>query len=114
MGAAPAHECAARRIQIEPCRVWRLRQILQTSTFHRETPRQTRHVALTDHQARLVEKLVSSGRYPSPSEVLRLIEDREAQDRARRQALHAAARSGIVDTAGRLAALNRPPRSATI
>ena len=43
----------------------------------------TRNVALTNHQAHVVEQLVSSGRYQNASEVLReglrLIEQREAE-----------------------------------
>ena len=43
----------------------------------------TRNVVLTDHQAHLVEKLVSTGRYQNASEVLReglrLIEDMDLQ-----------------------------------
>ena len=61
----------------------------------------TRNVVLTDHQAHLVEKLVSTGRYQNASEVLReglrLIEDREAQDNARLHALREAARIGMAD-----------------
>lgn len=73
----------------------------------------TRNVVLTDHQARLVEKLVSSGRYQNASEVLReglrLIEDREAQDSARLQALREAARIGIADIeAGRFRSFESP------
>lgn len=64
----------------------------------------TRNVVLTDHQARLVEDLVSSGRYQNASEVLReglrLIEDREAQDHARLLALREAARLGVADIEG--------------
>jgi antitoxin ParD1/3/4 len=78
----------------------------------------TRNVVLTDHQADLVERLVSSGRYQNASEVLReglrLIEGREAQDKARLNTLRAAARIGVADIdAGRFrdfespAALNR-------
>ena len=65
------------------------------------TPMPTRNVVLTDHQAHLVEKLVSTGRYQNASEVLReglrLIEDREAQDSARLHALREAARIGMAD-----------------
>ncbi|MBI3371606.1 MAG: type II toxin-antitoxin system ParD family antitoxin [Betaproteobacteria bacterium] len=61
----------------------------------------TRNVVLTDHQAHLVEKLVATGRYQNASEVLReglrLIEDREAEDGARLQALREAARIGMAD-----------------
>lgn len=61
----------------------------------------TRNVVLTDHQAELIEKLVSSGRYQNASEVLReglrLVENREKEDHARLQALREAARVGIED-----------------
>lgn len=66
----------------------------------------TRNVVLTDHQASLLEHLVSSGRYQNASEVLRdglrLIESREAESEARLEALREAARIGIADAdAGR-------------
>ncbi len=61
----------------------------------------TRNVVLTDHQAALVEHLVASGRYQNASEVLReglrLVEQREAEDASRLEALRAAARAGIAD-----------------
>jgi antitoxin ParD1/3/4 len=61
----------------------------------------TRNVVLTDYQAELVERLVSSGRYQNASEVLReglrLVEDQEAEVKARIKALRDAARVGIVD-----------------
>lgn len=61
----------------------------------------TRNVVLTDHQAALVEHLVASGRYQNASEVLReglrLVEQREAEDASRLEALRAAARVGIAD-----------------
>ena len=67
----------------------------------------TRNVVLTEHQEKLIEGLVSSGRYQNASEVLReglrLIESREAEDRARLKALREAARVGIADVeAGRV------------
>ena len=73
----------------------------------------TRNVVLTDHQAHLVEKLVSTGRYQNASEVLReglrLIEDREAQDTARLHALREAARVGMADVdAGRFRSFASP------
>ncbi|MSQ92675.1 MAG: type II toxin-antitoxin system ParD family antitoxin [Gammaproteobacteria bacterium] len=73
----------------------------------------TRNVVLTDHQARLVEKLVSTGRYQNASEGLReglrLIEDREAQDVARLDALREAARVGMADIdAGRFRSFESP------
>ncbi len=61
----------------------------------------TRNVVLTPRQAELVERLVASGRYQNASEVLReglrLIEGRDAEDKARRKALREAARVGIAD-----------------
>ena len=61
----------------------------------------TRNVVLTTHQAELVEKLVASGRYQNASEVLReglrLVERREAEEKARLKALRNAARVGIAD-----------------
>jgi|TARA_Y100000031_G_C8152375_1_gene352983 antitoxin ParD1/3/4 len=61
----------------------------------------TRNVVLTDHQADLIEALVSSGRYQNASEVLRegirLIERHEAEDKARLESLREAARIGIAD-----------------
>ena len=73
----------------------------------------TRNVVLTDHQAHFVENLVSTGRYQNASEVLReglrLIEDRDAQDKARLHALREAARVGVADIdAGRFRAFESP------
>lgn len=66
----------------------------------------TRNIVLTDYQADLIERLVASGRYQNASEVLReglrLVESREAEERARLKALRDAARVGIADAeAGR-------------
>lgn len=64
----------------------------------------TRNVVLTDHQARFVEQLVTSGRYQNASEVLReglrLVERRESEDEMRLTALREAARIGIADIDG--------------
>ncbi|MBM3583614.1 MAG: type II toxin-antitoxin system ParD family antitoxin [Alphaproteobacteria bacterium] len=61
----------------------------------------TRNIVLTQRQADLVERLVSSGRYQNASEVLRaglcLIEAKAAEDEARLQALREAVRAGIAD-----------------
>jgi len=61
----------------------------------------TRNVVLTEHQASLVEQLVTSGRYQNASEVLReglrLVEQREAEDACRLEALRSAAQVGIAD-----------------
>ena len=59
----------------------------------------TRNVVLTDQQDKLIETLVSSGRYQNASEVLReglrLIERREAEDAAKLAALKDAAKLGM-------------------
>ncbi|MCC8396930.1 type II toxin-antitoxin system ParD family antitoxin [Paraburkholderia sp. MMS20-SJTR3] len=73
----------------------------------------TRNVVLTDHQAALVDRLVTSGRYQNASEVLRdglrLIERAEAETAAKLSALREAARLGIADIeAGRLRAFASP------
>ena len=51
----------------------------------------TRNVVITDHQERMIGTLVESGRYKNASEVLReglrLVERREAEDRAKLVAL---------------------------
>ena len=73
----------------------------------------TRNVVLTEHQADLVERLVSEGRYQNASEVmregLRLIEDKEQQAKASLKALRDAARIGIADIeAGRYRTFDSP------
>src|SRR6202051_4967937 len=73
----------------------------------------TRNVVLTDSQAELVERLVSSGRYQNASEVLReglrLVEDQETEAKARIKALRDAARIGIADIeAGRYRTFDSP------
>jgi antitoxin ParD1/3/4 len=59
----------------------------------------TRNVVLTKHQEQLLKALVASGRYQNASEVLReglrLVEQREAEDVAKLQALHEAAQVGF-------------------
>jgi antitoxin ParD1/3/4 len=59
----------------------------------------TRNVVLTDHHERVIENLVSSGRYQNASEVLRegirLIEQRDAKEAAKLAALREAARIGF-------------------
>jgi len=61
----------------------------------------TRNVVITGHQSELIERLVASGRYQNASEVLReglrLIERREASEKAKLKALREAARVGIAD-----------------
>lgn len=73
----------------------------------------TRNVVVTDRQADLIERLVSSGRYQNASEVLRdglrMVESREAEDKARLKLLREAARIGIADIdAGRYTTFNEP------
>jgi antitoxin ParD1/3/4 len=59
----------------------------------------TRNVVLTDHQEKLIDKLVGSGRYQNASEVLReglrLVEQREAEDSAKLKVLRKAAGTGF-------------------
>lgn len=63
----------------------------------------TRNVVLSDHQQRLIEALVKSGRYQNASEVLRdglrLLEQRQVEEDARLAALRAAADIGWADVA---------------
>ncbi|MBI4967445.1 MAG: type II toxin-antitoxin system ParD family antitoxin [Rhodospirillales bacterium] len=73
----------------------------------------TRNVVLTLQQAALVKRLVSSGRYQNASEVLReglrLIESRDADERAHREALRKAVQLGIDDIeAGRSRTFDSP------
>lgn len=67
----------------------------------------TRNIVLTEHQDKLIERLVSSGRYQNASEVLRdglrLVESRDLEEKARLKALRDAARVGLADSeAGRV------------
>lgn len=61
----------------------------------------TRNVVLTDHQESLIGSLVQSGRYQNASEVLReglrLLEQREAEDAVRLDALRQAVNIGCRD-----------------
>jgi antitoxin ParD1/3/4 len=61
----------------------------------------TRNVVLTEQQAAMIERLVRSGNYQNASEVLRdglrLVRQREAEDKARLTALRQAARVGLED-----------------
>lgn len=56
---------------------------------------------LTDQQAGMIERLVHTGRYQNASEVLRdglrLVQQREAEDEARLEALRQAASIGLAD-----------------
>lgn len=72
----------------------------------------TRNIVLTPHHASFVEQLVSSGRYQSANEVLReglrLIEQREAEDASRLDALRNAVQVGVlISTRAGLRLLNR-------
>ena len=59
----------------------------------------TRNVLLTDHQEKLIDSLVGSGRYHNASEVLRarlrLVEQREAEDATKLKVLRKAAGAGF-------------------
>ena len=59
----------------------------------------TRNVVLTERHEKLIEGLVSTGRYQNASEILReglrLVEQREAEDAAKLEALRAAVQKGI-------------------
>ena len=73
----------------------------------------TRNVVLTDHQEKIIETLVDSGRYQNASEVLRdglrLVESRDAMEKTRLAALREAAREGIADLdAGRYREFSTP------
>jgi len=61
----------------------------------------TRNIVLTEQQAVMIERLVRSGRYQNASEVLRdglrLVRQREAEDKARLVALRQAASVGQED-----------------
>lgn len=60
----------------------------------------TRNVVLTDHMEQVVNDLVFSGRYQNASEVmregLRLLEQREAQESAKIEALRKATSLGVM------------------
>lgn len=66
-----------------------------------DTPMPTRNVVLTEHQASLIERLVTSGRYQNASEVLReglrMVEQREKEDANRLLALREAMELGMAD-----------------
>jgi antitoxin ParD1/3/4 len=73
----------------------------------------TRNVVLTPEQARMVQRLVKTGRYQNASEVLRdglrLVAARAAEDEARVEALRDAVRIGIADAdAGRVRTFRSP------
>jgi antitoxin ParD1/3/4 len=76
---------------------------LSANRFDLEVKISTCNVVLTDHQDTLVEQLVTSGRYQNASEGLReglrLVEQREAEDAYRLEALRAAVRRGTEDIA---------------
>jgi antitoxin ParD1/3/4 len=63
------------------------------------SPMPTRNVVLTEHQEKVIETLVSSGRYQKASEVLReglrLVEQRAAEDAAKLEVLREAAGVGF-------------------
>jgi antitoxin ParD1/3/4 len=74
---------------------------LATERKPKDSPMPTRNVVLTPHHETVIDTLVKSGRYQNASEVLReglrLIEQHEAQEAAKLQALQEAARIGLTD-----------------
>jgi len=73
----------------------------------------TRNIVLTERQSELVERLVASGRYQNASEVLReglrLIENRDAEEKIRLKALRDAASRGMTDIdTGRFRSFDAP------
>ncbi|NTH66607.1 type II toxin-antitoxin system ParD family antitoxin [Agrobacterium rhizogenes] len=64
----------------------------------------TRNVVLTEYHEAVIDKLVKSGRYQNASEVLRdglrLVEQRDALDVVKLEALREAARVGFLDIEG--------------
>ena len=95
----PSEKSAAERRPFTKFRTW---HTMPTPDSSLESAAMiTRNVVLTSHQSSLVERLVASGRYQNASEVLRdglrLIESREADDKARLKALRDAVRVGIAD-----------------
>jgi antitoxin ParD1/3/4 len=77
--------------------------ILPMSYSGKERTMPTRNVVLTEQQAAMIERLVHAGRYQNASEVLRdglrLVRQREAEDKARLAALRQAAQVGVEDFA---------------
>jgi antitoxin ParD1/3/4 len=65
----------------------------------RVSPMPTRNVVLTEHQEKVIEALVGSGRYQNASEILReglrLVEQRAAEDAAKLEVLREAAGVGF-------------------
>jgi antitoxin ParD1/3/4 len=73
----------------------------------------THNVVITERQASFVKRMVTDGRYQNASEVLReglrLVEQREAENAAKLQALREAIQLGIDDIeAGRYTAFDSP------
>jgi antitoxin ParD1/3/4 len=62
-------------------------------------PMPSRNVVLTDHQEKVIEALVESGRYQNAGEVLReglrLVEQRTAEEAAKLEGLREAAQAGF-------------------
>ena len=71
------------------------------TTLSKDAYMPTRNVVLTDHQAMMIEELVTSGRYQNASEVLReglrMLEQREKEDALKLKALQAAVQLGLDD-----------------
>jgi antitoxin ParD1/3/4 len=72
-----------------------------------------RNINLTERSEQLIDDLVASGRFRNATEVLeeglRLIEDRDAQEAEKLEALREAARTGLADfEAGRYVRFESP------
>ncbi|MBV8799028.1 MAG: type II toxin-antitoxin system ParD family antitoxin [Alphaproteobacteria bacterium] len=61
----------------------------------------TKNVVVTGRQAKMIDRLVSSGQYQNASEVLReglrLVQERDREEKAKLKALRAAVQVGIDD-----------------
>ena len=61
----------------------------------------TKNVVVTDRQAKMIDRMVSSGQYQNASEVLReglrLVEERNREEKAKLRALREAIQVGIDD-----------------
>lgn len=73
----------------------------------------TKNVVVTQRQAKMIDRLVSSGQYQNASEVLRdglrLVEERNREEKAKLKALREAIQVGVDDIeAGRYTAFRTP------
>lgn len=71
----------------------------------------TKNVVITPQQEKMIDRMVSSGKYQNASEImrlgLRLVHEREEEEKAKLKALREAAHAGIADIeAGRYRAFS--------